>query len=579
MTSANGEVSRARAADCLTIILAILLSAVALAYFPALDHHLFSSRYMSGIFRYLLKEYDAKTAWLTFGICVAAACWRNPAPSLKIVDFVNAHLVPIVIASVALLALGTVFVYHDNAFAMDEYAEVFQAKTFAAAQLRAHLPATVVDWLVPPELNGAFLAASKVSGEAIEVFWPGFPLMLAPFEALGIPWLCNPCLAGVAVFLIHRITLDVTGNRRAAGWAVLFTLASGAFVAYAISYYSMQARLTTNLLFAWLLLKPDPRRSFAAGIVGSLALVVHSPFPHALFAAPWILSMAFSKERRRSLPILIAGYLPLLIIVGVGWLRLRGAITGGQPDLQPITATISGVLKLPTIFMLDLRAAATVKMWIWAVPGLFLLALLGRLRCGDDYRVRLLTWSAVLTFGGYFFVVFDQGHGWGYRYLHSAWGVVPILAGCAMIERPGSTGRLIAFAGAAAMLSLLLVVPYQLLQIDSVIDRHLAQLPAPQRPGRYVYFIKVRGGFYAADLVQMDPLLRQPDLLLFSRGPELDAKLRQQNWPGAILVERRGAIEQWNVGPASPSRSAGEPGPGRFEVTYASAAPTQAPDP
>jgi hypothetical protein len=129
------------------------------------------------------------------------------------------------------------------------------------------------------------------------------------------------------------------------------------------------------------------------------------------------------------------------------------------------------------------------------------------------------------------------------------------------------------------MLSLLLVVPYQLLQIDSVIERHLAQLPRPQRPARYVYFIKVRGGFYAADLVQMDPLLRQPDLFLFSRGPELDASLRQQNWPAAVLVERRGAIEAWDVGPASPSRSAGEPSPERFEVTYADAAPTQAPDP
>jgi len=127
---------------------------------------------------------------------------------------------------------------HHTAFSMDEYAEVFQAKIFAAGHLSAHLPPSVVDWLVTPGFNGGFLIASRTTGEAIEVFWPGFSLILAPFEAVGLSWLCNPCLAGFAIFLIHRITLNITDDRRAAGWAVLFTLASGAFVANAISYYS-----------------------------------------------------------------------------------------------------------------------------------------------------------------------------------------------------------------------------------------------------------------------------------------------------------------------------------------------------
>src|SRR5260221_9112356 len=421
---------------------------------------------------------------------------------------------------------------------MDEYAEVFQAKIVAAGRLTAHLPASVVDWLVPRGFNQEFLAASRSTGEAIELFWPGFAMILAPFEALGVPWLCNPCLAGIAVFLIHRITLEITDDRRAAGWAVLFTLASGAFAANAISYYSMQARLTANLLFVWLLLKPSPSRSFGAGVVGSLALVLHNPFPHVLFAAPWIVAMARSAEQRRSLLQLVAGYLPLLIIVGAGWLHLRGAVTAGKSAFDPISISVNSVFSIPDTSMIDMRAAAIVKMWVWAVPSLFLLAVLGRLRRGDDYRVRLLTQSAVITFIGYLFVIYDQGHGWGYRYVHSAWGVVPILAGCAMTEPSKSNGRLTAFAGAAAMLNLFLVVPYQMMQIESVIARHSAQLPKPRRPGNNVYFIRDSGGFYTGDLVQMDPMLRETDLLLFSRGPELDSELRRQNWPVAVPVER-----------------------------------------
>jgi hypothetical protein len=531
------------------MILCVLLSAMALAYFYAADHWFFSTQYMSGIFRYLLMNDDFDTAWLTLGVCTLAACWKRPAAPFKVVDWIGAHMAAVATATVILLALGAVFVYHHTAFSMDEYAEVFQAKIFAAGHLSAHLPPSVVDWLVTPGFNGGFLIASRTTGEAIEVFWPGFSLILAPFEAVGLSWLCNPCLAGFAIFLIHRITLNITDDRRAAGWAVLFTLASGAFVANAISYYSMQSRLTANLLFVWLLLKPTPRRSFGAGVVGSLALILHSPFPHALFAAPWIIAMLRSKEQRRCFFPLSLGYLPLLAVVGAGWLHLRGVINTGNSSLDLISNSIDSAFSFPDASMIDMRVAAVVKMWIWAVPCLFPLAVLGRLRRGGDDRVRLLAQSAAVTFVGYLVVIFDQGHGWGYRYFHSAWGVMPILAACAMTGRQESNGRLAAFVGAAALLNLLLVVPYQMNQIDVIIARHSQQLPKPRRPGQNVYFIHDDTGFYIADLVQMDPLLKAPDLVLASRGRELDAELRRQNWPAAVLVERGTGVEEWSIGP------------------------------
>ena len=535
------------------VLLGVVLSAIVLMYFYAADHFYLSTRPMAQIFRYLLMVDDFKTAWLTLGVCLCAACWRYPGPILKAVDFVAARGAAVSVAAVPLFALGAVFIYHNNAFSMDEYAAVFQAKIFAAGRLTAQLPPSVVDWLIPPGFNGAFLIASRTTGQAVEGYWPGFSLILAPFEFLGIPWLCNASLAGLAIFLIHRITFEITQSRRAAGWAVVFTVASGAFVAYAISLYSMQAHLTANLLFVWLLLKPTPCRAFAAGVVGSIALVLHNPFPHLLFAAPWVVAVALSKEQRRLLVPLILGYLPLSIMVGAGWLHLRELVTAGNSGFNVIGNNLGTVFRIPDKSMIDIRAASLVKMWIWAVPCLFLFAIVGRLRCGDNRHVRLLTQSAVVTVAGYFFFIFDQGHGWGYRYFHSAWGVVPILAACAMTARPEGNGRLIAFAGASAMLNFLLVVPYQLMQIDVLIAQHSAQLPKPQRPGNDVYFVPATGGFYLGDLVQMDPLLRAEDLILFSRGPELDAELRRQNWPGATLVERSLGVEEWNLGPEDQS--------------------------
>jgi hypothetical protein len=405
-------------------------------------------------------------------------------------------------------------------------------------------------------------------------------MLLAPFEFLGIPWLCNACLAGLAIVLIHRITLEITNDQRAAGWALLFTLASGAFIANAISYYSMQAHLTANLLFVWLLLKPNPYRAFGAGVVGSLALVLHNPFPHVVFALPWIVAIARSEKIPRNLFWLMLGYLPLVIIVGAGWPHLRAEITTGGSGFHVTTTGLFSFLSLPDKSMMDMRVAATVKMWIWAVPCLFLFAFLGRLRRRDDQRVRLLAASAVLTFVAYVFVIFEQGHGWGYRYFHSAWGVVPILAGCAMTGRSESNGRFAAFAGAAAVLNLLIVVPLQLMHIDAVITRHSAQIPKPQRPGNNVYFIRADRGFYLADLVQMDPLLRAQDLLLFSRGPELDGELRRQNWPTAVLVARGFGVEEWNLGPKDQRRpSPYAPGIDSFIFAYSGRAPGGGPGP
>jgi hypothetical protein len=551
------------------IALTVLLSTIALAYFYVVDNYYFSTKLMTPIFSYLLMVNDFNTVWLALGVCVAAAFWRNSAPILKVVDFLGNHATVTALAAVALLACGAVFIYHNNALCMDEYAAVFQAKVFATGRLFAQLPPSVVDWLLPPGFNGMFIVASRATGRAIESYWPGFSLVLAPFELLGIPWLCNASLAGLGVFLIYRITLQITDDRRAAGWAVFFTLCSGAFVANAISYYSMQAHLTANLLFAWLLFKPTPYRAFAAGVVGSLALVLHNPFPHALFAAPWIVSIARSNKQLRSFLALVLGYLPVLIFVGAGWLQLRAYVTAGDSGFNFIGMNVSGDFSLPDKSMIDMRVAAMVKMWLWAVPGLYLFAVLGRIRHGDDQHVRLLTQSAAVTFVAYLFVIFDQGHGWGYRYFHSAWGVIPILAGCAMSRRSGLNDRLAAFAGASALMSLFLIVPYQMTQIDSMISRHLAQLPPLRRPGNNVYFIGVPGGFYSADLIQMDPLLRDQDLILFSRGAQLDAELRRQNWPTATLVERGFRVEEWNLGPKdqrrSPLNSSGSP---RFEISF-----------
>jgi hypothetical protein len=531
------------------VLLCILSSVLCLAYFFILDRLLLSSRYFSPIFRLLLTGYDVQVAWLALAIGVLAALWSRPVPILRLVDFLSSHPVGLALAIVLLTGLGSIFIYHSYPLCMDEYAALFQSKVFASGHVAAQLPPAMVDWLVNPPYNGAFLIASRETGRAIESYMPGFSLLLAPFEFLGVPWLCNAVLSGGAVYFMHRITFEITGDRRAATWAAIFGVASGAFLASGISFYSMQAHLTLNLLFAWLLLSPTRSRAFAAGVVGSFALVLHNPFPHTLFALPWFVAMAVHRDLRRYLAPLVAGYLPVTLAIGLGWVILTRSIESTGQGIPVVRTLVSSVFRLPDINILNMRIAALAKMLVWAVPGLFVLAAWGSIRHSGNLYVRLLTQSAVLTFTGYLFVDLDQGHGWGYRYFHSAWGAIPILAACSMTGRSETDRRLVCFAGAASILSVLVIVPFQMHQIEHFISRHLGLLPPPIRPGRNVFFINPLGGFYIVDMIQTGPMLRIPDLLLASRGENADTQFMRRTWPSAKEVGAGPWGEQWHLDP------------------------------
>jgi hypothetical protein len=530
-----------------TIRVSVALCTLCVLYFLVLDRAVFSSTNFSRIFRYLL-EPDAKTAWVMLVACIVAGLWKRPAPILKIVEFLGRRPRETALLCVASFAVLATTVYHNYPLSMDEYAAVFQAKIFAAGQVSAVLPHAYLDWLVVRGFNGEFLVASHETGRIIEEYWPGFALLLAPFEFLRIPWLCNSALSGVALYLIYWITKEISKDNRAAGWALLFTLASGVFVADGISYYSMQAHLTANLLFAALLIRPSRFRAAAAGLVGSLALVLHNPVPHTLFAIPWLLAMIIDRQQWRYVAPLVLGYLPGLCI-GILWLLYRSDIGAAAHNLSTLKGMTNGVFTWPNATVLNMRAASLVKMWLWAAPGLFVLAILGGWRRRENRHVRLLAVSAIFTLVEYLFVTFDQGHGWGYRYFHSAWGVIPILAACALTQEGAANPRLGCFAGACAILGLLTILPLQMAQIEGFVSQHLAQLGTPRRPGNNVYFIRPGNGFYVADMAQIDPFLRDPDLLLVSRGKELDASMVLHNWPDAVKIGDAGTYEQWYLGP------------------------------
>lgn len=515
----------------------------------------FSLMYASQFFLH-----DPQAANLLIGIVTLVFLWSVPYETTrKALDWIASHVGWIALALVVLLAVGTLAIYQNHRLSGDETYLYFQAQTFAAGRLEGRFPPELLPRLIAPYLIDVLTTVSPDTGRVISAYWPGFSLLLTPFVWLGIPWLLNPLLSGGVLLLVFRLTKDLTGNREIAAWAALFTLASPAFTVQGISYFAMQAHLFFNLLFVFLLLQEHRHATYLAGLVGGYALVLHNPVPHTAFALPWIIWQWRRLRPSRERLLLLAGYLTVAPALGLGWLWLRKHLQGhaaaglgsSSPfSLESLIETIQPNLAVafawPSSDTLVTRFVDFLKLNAWAAPGLVFLAWLGLRESKAGSPARTLGWSALTTFTVFFFVKFDQNTGWGHRYFHSAWGVLSILAALGMNgERLRSeVSQRIVFT--MTVLSLVLATGLRFHQVRSLIRAHLEQSPCLPEKVSQVCFL--RPGGYRLDLIQNDPLLRSPRIMLQSRGVKEDERTAQRLLPGARLARNWDGQTVWVSG-------------------------------
>ena len=505
------------------------------------------------VFRYLLFRQDLTGLALLVAIAVLACIPATHAPALRLVEAIGRRPGLTAVLTFIALCLGTVYAAHNHALAGDEHLALMQSRIFAEGRLTGQVPPDLLPWLVSDYYRYRWVMVDAAAGEIAAIYWPGFALLLTPFSALGIPWACNPLLAAAALALIGRLARRLTGEVQAAGWAMLFTLASPGFSGQALSYFAMTAHLLVNLVYAWLLLERTPRRLFAAGLVGSLALLLHNPVPHLLFAAPWIVSLAWEPGARRRLLPLALGYLPALAI-GLAWAAFMRAMHGFilfavfPHDDNPLNILgnffwywhfrLGMVFGAPSEYSLAGRIGELVRLWAWAAPGLPLIAAAGWWLGRHNTGLRLLGASLAVTLAGYFLVSFDQGYGWGARYVHAAWGALPIL-GAAAVVKLGEMRSLAALRGwvaAAAVLSLVFATALRWWQIHDYIAEHVSRKPPYAAGLRQFVFVHHEIRYYTQDLVQNDPFLRDPVVFLLSRGRMEDYFMMRSLYPAARQV-------------------------------------------
>lgn len=500
--------------------------------------------FLAPIFVYLFTVLDYPATVCALLIVLVAALVPQQFSFRSFLGWIADHTWAIAGAVCVVLCLGTHLFYLDHPLSQDEFAPYFQSQVFAAGHLAGQFPPWLVDRLVKALYQGQFFCVSHTSGRVASLYWPAFALLLTPFTYLGIPWACNPVISALTLPVIRSLALRIFADRETGGLAVLLTLASPVFFADGISYYSMSAHLLANCVFALLLLDPTPRRALFAGVVGSIALTLHNPVPHMLFSVPWILALARRQDAVKLVGCLLAGYLPLCLLLGVGWVVFTGGIAHDGATRAVAAAStfehVTAAFSLPDRWVLLGRWVGIVKVWVWAVPGMVLLALVGAWRWRHNPHCRLFAWSALVTLLGYVLVPVDQGHGWGYRYFHSAWMVVPLLAAGALaplqsparagafVERFAEVGGVRTYLVACALLTLAVGCGLRAVQIRAFMASQLSPVPAYTGTGRRVVIMNPAVGL---DPTLDDPFLRGNVVYLLSQGQEADEAMMREHYP------------------------------------------------
>ena len=244
---------------------------------------------------------------------------------------INPNRIILVICALAFLATAAVayLAFEGLAHLEDEVAYLFQARTMALGRLTVPSPSQPDAFWTPFVLDHL--------GQRFGKYPPGWPGILAGGVLAGAPWLVNPLLAALCLYLVYRMGHTLYDERTgllAAGLGLLSPL----FLVLSGSYLSHLASLMWLLLFSlWFIWTAQGRsRWFAlgAGLALGMAFLTRSLTAMA-YGVPFVIySLAQLVRRRQSywpnyLVVALAAGAMALLLPAYQW-----AVTG-DPWLNP----------------------------------------------------------------------------------------------------------------------------------------------------------------------------------------------------------------------------------------------------
>jgi hypothetical protein len=424
----------------------------------------------------------------------------------------------------------------------DEQMAVFDSRIYAHGLLA---------WPLPPEwqrfasaLNLGFMLPVQQPIAWVSSYLPGNAMLRAIVGSIADPALTGPLLSGLSLPLMwlcaRRLWPEVgAASREVATVAVLLLATSGQFIIDGMTAYAMPAHLFANLLWLALFLRRSWWADGAALAVGLIATGLHQPVFHPLFAAPWLFGLLLHREWRR-LALFTAGY----GAIAAFWLYWPGMIielVAGPHSTIATGVSLTERLATPAAhsgwYNVAKMALNMLRFFCWQNPLLPLLMLAGLVLAPRDYRVVGLLGSFLLPFVVMALIIPDQGHGFGYRYLHGAIGSAVLLAAIGWQRLRALWPRWDGAMVRASLLTVLLLLPMQTVMAHRLYRPFAAASARIDASGAHYAIIGANDGPYARDLVLNRPdLSNRPIRLSYEMAGDFAALAGMICRPGGVVV-------------------------------------------
>lgn len=411
---------------------------------------------------------------------------------------------------------GHYWILSGHDMSRDEQMATFDAAIFARGQIVAPLGGVWRDHVAA--LNTMFMYPTGETAAWVSTYLPFNAALRALFGLIGDAALTGPAMtllgAGALWGCARRIWPD---HREAAVVALLLYAGSGQIWLNGMTAYAMPAHLALNLCWLWLFLRRAPWADIAALTVGFVAVGLHQPILHPMFAAPILFLLVLDRDWRRA-AFYFAGY----AAIGAFWICWPGwmwsLVDAGAGVQQAASVDFLGRAALAMEASrggLANMVANLLRFAAWQHLLLLPLLIVGLKAARRERMAAALAGGILLTLAVVAVILSYQGHGFGYRYIHGLIGNCILLAVYGWVSLGEQVGqwRTLLMRSTAAGLAVLLPIQAWMAHAfyapAAAVSERLSAIDAD-------YVVVTAGDApFAADLVINPPFLdRRPVRLL-----------------------------------------------------------------
>jgi hypothetical protein len=396
----------------------------------------------SGMSRYIYIKVDFP-GFIVSAVSLLAVSWLAVSlAARKGGDFAWLDRIPVGLVALCTLVMsmiGTHTVYLGYAFSPDEWMPRLQAEIFAHGELAGN---------VPPEwreygraMYHGFAHYDPETGAVASSYRPGMAALIALFDLAGLGLYVSAFMTAGSVLLTASLARVLWPDSKSAPViAALLVATSSQALAAAMTSYAMAPHLFFNLLWLRLFLLDKWWAHVAAALCGVFAASLHQVHPHVFFAAPFFLLLL--RPFRPSVLLWYGTVYAVGHLAIIGWDRMAMgdslAVTkSGQLTFEQFLHRVGQLAQIPSLIDWATIGAHVVRLFAWQSLALAPLLLFTVYRRAWPPLLVLMAASIATSLLPYPFLLPEQGHGWGYRYLHGLIGSLALIgtAGWVQMER------------------------------------------------------------------------------------------------------------------------------------------------